>query len=294
VSVKFFGQFLIQAGAITADQLRQALDLMERTNTPLGQLAVRVGYLSEEAVDTFSYEEAATGQPFAELVADLGVLSPRQLDDLLTQQAGLRLGLGDALLALGFLKPPALAAHRQTFEADQAPYRIGPAAVPPKLSSHRPSHVVVDFVPKLAASMAGVQVKVVLAEDHDALATLPYRASVVARGSFPFRVELGADRGLATALARGLVRDPRLEPTEPELTESVAELLNVVVGNAIALLENDGIHLSLFPPEFGAARCEGVAFDLVTPDGLGSLFIDPNPELPRLSVELDEGVYPWR
>jgi hypothetical protein len=288
VSVKFFGQFLIQSGAITADQLRQALDLMERTNTPLGQLAVRVGYLSEEAAETFSYEEAATGQPFAELVADLGALSPRQLDELLTHQAGLRLGLGDALLGLGFLKPAALAAHRQAFEIDQAPYRIGPAAVPETLLPHRPSHVVVDFVPKLAASMAGVHVKVALAEDHQTPASLPYRASVLARGSYPFRVELGADRGFATALARGLMRDPRLEPTEPELTESVAELLNVVTGNAIALLETDGIHLSLFPPEFGAARCAGVAFELVTPDGQGSLFIDANPVLPQTPVELEE------
>jgi hypothetical protein len=288
VSVKFFGQFLIQAGAITADQLRQALDLMERTNTPLGQLAVRAGYLSEEAADTFSDEEAATGQPFAELVADLGALSPRQLDELLQQQAGLRLGLGDALLALGFLKPASLAVHREAFETDQAPYRIGPAAVPETLLSHRPSHVVVDFVPKLAASMAGVRVKVALAEDHQRPASLPYRASVLARGSYPFRAELGADRGFATALARGLLRDPRLEPSEPELTESVAELLNVVTGNAIALLETDGIHLSLFPPEFGAARCAGVAFELVTPDGLGSLFIDANPVLPPTPVELEE------
>jgi hypothetical protein len=287
VSVKFFGQFLIQSGAINADQLRQALDLMERTNPPLGKLAVRAGYLSEEAADSFSEEEAATGQPFAELVSDLGALTSRQLDDLLKEQAGLRLGLGDALLALGFLAPAALATHRQAFELDQAPYRTGPMALPAGLSSHRPSHIVIDFLPKLAASMAGVAMKVALLEEALTPMTFPYRASVMARGSYPFRVELSADRALAISLARGFMRDPRLEPSEPELTESVAELLNVVTGNAIAMLELDGIHLSLFPPEFGAARCSGAAFELVTPDGVGTLFIDAHPVLPRITVEIE-------
>ena len=47
-SVKFFGQYLLLEGAVTMDQLREALQLMEREHKVLGQLAVEQKLLTLE------------------------------------------------------------------------------------------------------------------------------------------------------------------------------------------------------------------------------------------------------
>jgi hypothetical protein len=285
VSVKFLGQYLIQQRAITAEQLRQALAHLERSSVPIGQLAVEAGYLSDDDVERFSEEEAATGKPMTELFADLALLTPQQLDELLNVQHKDRQRLGHALVRLGFLSPQQLAVLLRAFDEDQAPYRAGASWLPDDLVSHAAARAILSLLPKLTSSITGVSMRVVRAT-HD-VDSHPYRASVMSSGACPLRIELATDRGLARVIARGLTGDSKLDPEEWELTESLGELLNVIVGNAVAAMEESGVHLKLLPPEHGCARFRGTPFELVTAQGIGVLFLDPAPELLASSLELE-------
>ena len=64
MSVKFFGQYLLLEGAVTADQLRSALELMEREHRMLGELAVEAGLLSAEDAGTINREQLNRDLPF--------------------------------------------------------------------------------------------------------------------------------------------------------------------------------------------------------------------------------------
>ena len=47
MAVKFFGQFLVQEGVVTVDQLREGLELMDRRNRGFSAIAMEKGYLSQ-------------------------------------------------------------------------------------------------------------------------------------------------------------------------------------------------------------------------------------------------------
>ena len=51
MGVKIFGQYLIEQGEIDSAQLRAALELMDRENRSLGELATAEGILSAERAD---------------------------------------------------------------------------------------------------------------------------------------------------------------------------------------------------------------------------------------------------
>ena len=46
MAVKFFGQFLIEKGAVTRIDLLQAIDLQEKTNLKFGEMVVEMGLMT--------------------------------------------------------------------------------------------------------------------------------------------------------------------------------------------------------------------------------------------------------
>lgn len=55
--------------------------------------------------------------------------------------------------------------------------------------------------------------------------------------------------------------------------DALGEFLNLVAGNAIALLEQKGVRAQLEPPRFGITPPAGHPFALVTPHGQGTLVL---------------------
>ncbi|MBT6492190.1 MAG: chemotaxis protein CheX, partial [Deltaproteobacteria bacterium] len=75
MSVKFFGQYLLLEGAVSAEQLRSALELMEREHRMLGELAVEAGILSAEDAGTINREQLNRDLPFGMLAVEKGMLT---------------------------------------------------------------------------------------------------------------------------------------------------------------------------------------------------------------------------
>lgn len=101
----FFGQYLLQAGIISKTQLEEAIDLQERHNQLLGQLAHSKGYLSEEQVQETTREQKILDLPFGVIALRKNFLTPKQLDDLLFSQVVATTHIGEALVELGHLPP---------------------------------------------------------------------------------------------------------------------------------------------------------------------------------------------
>jgi chemotaxis protein CheX len=73
-------------------------------------------------------------------------------------------------------------------------------------------------------------------------------ASVVFRGQIEGRVILDMDPGAAAQVASYLTGGD-VNPTEPMVPETVCELANMVIGNAVTLLNDRGFQFKVFPPE---------------------------------------------
>jgi chemotaxis protein CheX len=73
-------------------------------------------------------------------------------------------------------------------------------------------------------------------------------ASVVFRGQIEGRVVLDMDPGAATKVASYLTGG-EVGPTEAIVPETVCELANMVIGNAVTQLNDRGFEFKVFPPE---------------------------------------------
>ena len=119
--MQFFGQFLIQEQAITVEQLREALDLMNRQNLMLGQLAVEEKFLSESQANQINREQRYTDRPFGSIAISQNLLDSTLVKRLLELQQEKRIRIGEALVQLGYLNEDDLGKHLGQFKAKQEP-----------------------------------------------------------------------------------------------------------------------------------------------------------------------------
>jgi len=86
-------------------------------------------------------------------------------------------------------------------------------------------------------------------------------ATVVFRGQVEGRVVLDMDPGAAVKVASYLTGG-EVEATESIVTETVCELANMVIGNAVTQLNDRGFEFKVFPPEvLTQAQCEAAGQD---------------------------------
>lgn len=115
VDTAFFGQYLLQSGVITEDQLQESLALQARHNQKLGEMAVDRGYLSEAQVEEVTRDQKLLDLPLGVIATRKGYLSPEQLDDLLFSQIVDTIHVGEALVELGHVPASDLARLLNTF-----------------------------------------------------------------------------------------------------------------------------------------------------------------------------------
>jgi len=78
-------------------------------------------------------------------------------------------------------------------------------------------------------------------------------ASVAISGDIEGRVIFDLDRDAVLSVARALTGEGT-EPSEQFAGETVCELANMVVGNAITLLNDQGFRFKVYPPELHTAE----------------------------------------
>jgi chemotaxis protein CheX len=86
-------------------------------------------------------------------------------------------------------------------------------------------------------------------------------ASVVFRGQIEGRVVLDMDPGAAAKVA-GFLTGDEVDSNEPMVPETVCELANMVIGNAVTQLNDRGFQFKVFPPEvLTQEQCEAAGQD---------------------------------
>ena len=274
MSVKFFGQFLIEQGEVDSGQVCEALDLLGRTNRNLGQIAIDEAMMSEADVRLVVQSQRGSDSPFGDLAVKMGVLSSEQLVTCLRMQRESRLLIGEALVHLGHVASDRLGVLLDEFKVDQAPYEVGALAqLPDQLANNRVAPYVLDLLPKFCMRIARVTIKVgdaqVLTESPD----WPFRVSLPVHAHRGLDVTLVGDRNFCARLASGTsgIEEARID--RELLLDGVGEFLNVLAGNAISALERSGVQAELGVPDFDADLSDGWIFDLASSSGRAALIL---------------------
>ena len=271
MSVKFFGQFLLERGIIGRQALLEAIQAQEAQNLRLGEYAVHQGYLTSAQAAAVNRVQLTEDKRFGEIAVDLGLISGDQLRELLTLQQNDYLRLGEALEALGKVDAPILTRELEAFRDDQSSYQVGEVVFPAGIDGAGILAVPVDLTAKLLSRLAGLTCKVGAGERGarapvDRLVT----ASITLSGDVDAHYTLSVSQDLARRIGAGLTGDGA-EVDDDTCLDAVKELCNVVCGNAAARLAQLGRQVEIGPPWEGypLARdgVESILFPLHVPDG---------------------------
>ena len=125
-----------------------------------------------------------------------------------------------------------------------------------------------------AESLQGPTKIVDLEMDEDAYRRKGVAALIAIKGDIKGRVILDLSPEVAMKVASQLAGE-EIEASEQVVKETVCELANMVIGNSVTLLNDQGFHFKVFPPEIhmndeglgGSADTEALVICIETPCG---------------------------
>ncbi len=280
MGIKFFGQFLIEQGAVNSDQIRAALKMMQEENRSLGTLAEAGGILTAEEAAKVNAQQRTCDVPFGELAVEMGLLSEEQVDYLLGFQEQTRLRIGQALVRQGSLPNDRLLQLLVQFENDHALFSIVNVVLPKGLENNLLAATVLDLLPKLLVRVASIGVRIGKGQAAADAPDLPVRTAVAVTGDVGLLICLLGNEEFSLQLAGATARldEARLEAARQNLAllaDGVGEFLNVLAGNAMGMLERKQIVTELEPPHCDPELDSGYLFDLAVSVGEAALFLKP-------------------
>ena len=274
--MQFFGQYLIQEKVITVEQLREALELMNKQNLMLGQLAVEEKYLTESEANQINREQRYTDRPFGSIAISQDLLDDDQVKRLLELQQEKRIRIGEALVQLSYLVEEDLGKHLSRFKTKQDPLVVHTRELPGYLHGNRLAEYILELIPRTIRRVSALRVKIPGECEKVGRLSTPVVASILVRFEQGLRIALCTDEEFATHLMQSIFGAPPSESQrsmEDILNDAVAEFLNIVAGTALAGLEQEGLDADLDPPILGIPPLEGFGFELACTFGTATLIL---------------------
>ena len=110
-----FGEYLMERGLLTSDQVESVLEAQGRTNVWFGTLAYLLDYLDFDDIAEILAVQQRDGGRFGEIAARLGMLDGVQIERILALQEQKRVRFGEMAVALQVLSRERLAALLEEF-----------------------------------------------------------------------------------------------------------------------------------------------------------------------------------
>lgn len=260
MAAKFLGQFLLERGAITPEQLLAAIEAQRVSNPLLGELAVQRGLLTDAQARRVNERQRAEDRRFGDIAQEMGLLDPARIDELLAAQKAGRKLFGQILVEQGVLTEAELAGHLEAHRADldEANHALaigisGPLAET-VTAAIRVSH---RLFPRLLAS----QCQAAGLADDEALRGCEVAAHVRIEGEQPLMIGIGCDQATMRRMASTLLSIPPEECDDELAIDALSEVVNVLMGYVVRDTLADDARYRACPPEAGIAAAQLAAGD---------------------------------
>jgi CheY-specific phosphatase CheX len=252
----FFGQFLLEQGAVTSDALLDVLPRQKQIQRPLCALALEQGYLTDEQIDQLDREAEKSGvNRIKHAISKRWITFDRvaQLDQCPFEKW---MTLGEALVQEGYLS----LAELRDLSTRYRSIRTSNAPTWQAQVGTLKEHVIVS---RFLQDMVGVFVRyteqILTVESVNESFSQVAATSAVAIGQeilgdrrFIFRVELSRDLALSIATYM-LKSDPG--GLDSIAIDAIMEFVNVVVGNGCSRMGESDCRLTTRPPfQIGATH----------------------------------------
>lgn len=247
MSVKFFGQFLLERGRILKEELMDALDLQKSVNVKLGTLALDAGYLNAEQIEGIHGEQQRTDKMFGEIALEQSLLSPEQLEELLVIQKNERITLGEALVQKGYLTLGDLEVELNAYKEEQKGYTVQARQAIEHLQGAEIADTFLDVTAKLLLRLVDMEVQPM--ESHNEKERVaPFMWNVYQQffgdTDGTYIISLSDEPFLKIA---SQVAHEKIWEVNEFAKDSVMEFANIVVGNTASKLSQENIKVDLKP-----------------------------------------------
>lgn len=247
MSVKFFGQFLLERGRILKEELMDALDFQKSVNVKLGTLALDAGYLKAEQIEGIHGEQQRTDKMFGEIALEQNLLSPEQLEELLVIQKNERITLGEALVQKGYLTLGDLEVELNAYKEEQKGYTVQARQAIENLKGTQIAETFLDVTAKLLLRLVDMEVQPI--ESHnDKERIAPFMWNVYQQffgdTDGTYIISLSDEPFLKIA---SQVAHEKIWEVNDFAKDSVMEFANIVVGNTASKLSQEDIKVDLKP-----------------------------------------------
>lgn len=251
MAAKFFGQFLLEKGLLSSEQLLAALEIQRRSNPVLGELAQSMGLLSAADLQRISDQQRTEDARFGDIALKLGLLDAAQLDALLAAQNARRKLFGEILVEQGMLDAGTVAAELALHQADREQavqaFELGLADHP----LGRAAAAAIDTTCKLFLRVLKMrcQLSCLIAADEP-LPVLPVTARIAVSGDRTFSIALACDNDAMFGIARGFLGSAADDCDEELARDALGELLNIVMGYVVKDTLPVDAQYRASPPDF--------------------------------------------
>ncbi len=263
MSVKFFGQFLLENNIISPAQLVEAVNLQEVSNIRFGDYAVSKGYITKEDAAKINDEQQKEDAMFGEIAMRMGLLSQTQVDEILSRQKNDHVYIGAVLVKKGFIEPNDLVKHLDDFKKDQAGYVSGDVFIPEGISDAETVKDMVILTKKMLARISKIIAKVGKAsvtteEPERNFAVIAISLSGSPSYDYILSCSLEASEVIAShILGINVINEPG-----EIIADAVKEFANIICGNIISRLAQRGKRVDISPP-VEAQYSKEMGYDLV-------------------------------
>lgn len=249
MAVKFFGQYLVEQNLVSRERLLEAIELQDKKNLKLGEMALSMGYLTEKDIERAHNAQMSKDMKLGDLLVDMEILTSAQLDDVITRQKNTHLYIGEALVQIGALSPDQLLQHLKAFKADQAQYVSEKIELPVAIANSNIWEMTADLTYKMVTRVLDLQYRPGKCE----LITTPRFGFVMAAMDFSGDVDaryiISVSSALQKEVAKSILREENVDNESVEvMDDTVMEFVNVVCGNVAAKASQLGTIMNINPP----------------------------------------------
>jgi len=273
---RFFGQYLLEKGRITSEQLVTGLEQQKTVQAPIGTLALERDLLTAEQIKQILHQQRKTGLRFGEQAVAMGSLTQTQVDELLqVQEVSHRVLLGEVLVMKGYLTIEMLEKELKEYKKAEENISSEVSEAFSKLLHKNLVKTFTDLMILMFNQFAKQDIKIERCEmGKDKVRLFRWViAQKIAGSNVEFKYLLSVPAKLLLQMASTMLDDNIKTPDELAL-DATKEFVNIANGNACARLSEDGMTFTMLPPEvyetttkpYALRASEVVCVHLASPD----------------------------
>jgi CheY-specific phosphatase CheX len=245
---RFFGQYLLGQGLVTAPQLLAAVEYQNRHNSKLGEFAVERGMATPFEVEQIRALQAKEDRLFGEAAICLQILTADQVYELLSAQKDAHLELGQALVDQGFLTREEVDQAAAQFINSENELEPEIFTLPEELPAHELLTELFYLAHKLLLRVCNLVSKPgsVRIAENELLPLSDLNMRVPVRGALSGSLLLGVPQDIATSAAGAFSGEAA--PDESATAAIVREMAAILSENLASAMAERGRRLSIDAP----------------------------------------------